>query len=201
MKNYNNSNQSVSGVVLAGGKARRMGGVDKGLILINGQAMCKIVIDRLTPQVISVVLNANRNLETYQKFGVQVVEDFLAGYLGPLAGLASAMRKAKTEWVITVPCDGPFLNRDYVERMIAQSKDADIVVAKDAERLQPTFMMARTALLEDLTEFLLSGERKIDKWFANHPYKTADFSDSPDCFVNINTSEDRDRAEKRFQNA
>ena len=186
----------VTGVILAGGQARRMGGIDKGLVQLAGSPMCRIVIDLLSPQVSEVLINANRNLESYGRFGVPVIEDDIQGFLGPLAGLVSAMKVAKTPWVITVPCDGPFLNRDYVDRMMAQADSSiDIVVAKDAERLQPTFMLAKTDLYSDLLSFLNAGERKIDKWFVNHQYATADFSDSPDCFLNINTSEDCERAE------
>ncbi len=186
----------VTGVILAGGQARRMGGMDKGLVPLAGSPMCRIVIDLLLPQVSEVLINANRNLESYGRFGVPVIEDDIQGFLGPLAGLVSAMKVATTPWVITVPCDGPFLNQDYVDRMMAQvDSSIDIVVAKDAERLQPTFMLAKTELYSDLLSFLNAGERKIDKWFVKHRLATADFSDSPDCFLNINTSEDCERAE------
>ena len=190
---------SVTGVILAGGQARRMGGIDKGLVKINGVAMCKIVIDLLQPQVFEVLVNANRNLEIYREFGVRVVQDEITGYLGPLAGLATAMNTAATPWVATVPCDGPFLNSDYIARMFAlATDDVKIVVARDSERMQPTYILANTDLLDSLNNFLESGERKIDRWFVKHPFTEADFSDSPDCFLNINTIEDRDNAQSRL---
>ena len=195
----NTSNTQATGVILAGGQARRMGGIDKGLVELAGVSMCKIVIDLLAPQVAEVLVSANRNIETYRGYGVRVIEDEISGYLGPLAGLASAMRAANTPWVITVPCDGPFLSEVYVARMSAEDDgQIDVVVARDAERLQPTFMMARVELLENLMRFLESGERKIDKWFAMHRFTTADFSDTPDCFLNINSPEDRELVERQM---
>ena len=192
--------RQVAGVILAGGQARRMGGIDKGLVSIAGKSMCEVVIERLTPQVGELLVNANRNLDEYQSFGVNVIEDQFPGFLGPLAGLASAMKVTALPWVITAPCDGPFLNNDYVARMLARTAgNVQIVVAGDAERLQPTFMLSKTNLLDDLTDFLKSGERKIDRWFVRHGYAVADFSDSPDCFVNINTPEDRINAEQRLR--
>ncbi len=191
----------ITGVILAGGKARRMGGIDKGLIGLAGVPMCKIVMDLLGPQVSEVLLNANRNQEIYEKFGVPVIRDRIQGYLGPLAGLASAMQSAKTPWVITAPCDGPFLNHDYVARMSEAVDDGtDVVVASDEKRLQPTFMLVNTKLRRNLDDFLESGGRKIDLWFVRHVYRIADFSDSPNCFLNINSEEDRQQAEKRILN-
>lgn len=191
----------ITGVILAGGKARRMGGVDKGLVELAGMPMCKIVMDLLASQVSEVLLNANRNREIYEKFGVPVIRDQIEGYLGPLAGLASAMQFAKTPWIITAPCDGPFLNHDYVARMSEAVDDAtDVVVASDKKRLQPTFMLVNTKLRQDLDGFLESGGRKIDLWFIKHGYSTADFSDSPNCFLNINSEEDRQQAEMRILN-
>ena len=199
MTEHNTSDVCVTGVILAGGQARRMGGVDKGLVKLNGVAMCKIVIDKLRPQVFEVVVNANRNLEIYGEFGVRVIQDETPGYLGPLAGLASAMAAAKTPWVITVPCDGPFLNRDYVDRMLQMTdEDVEIVVARDSDRMQPTYILAKTKLSDSLNEFLQSGERKIDKWFVKHRYAEADFADSPECFLNINTEQDREKAQIRM---
>ena len=198
LMNRNIENSQITGVVLAGGKATRMGGIDKGLVELNGIPMCKVVIDQLDPQVAEVLVNANRNIEVYEGFGVRVVQDQIQGFLGPLAGLFSAMSVATTPWVVTVPCDGPFLNADYVERMMMTSDDVDIVVARDERRLQPTFILSNTYLMDDLEDFLQSGERKIDRWFVKHKWSEADFSDSPDCFLNINTEQDRDNAQLRM---
>lgn len=190
----------ITGLILAGGQARRMGGMDKGLVEICGESMCHRVVQLLAPQVHEVLINANRNHDRYRAFGVPVVEDYLSGYLGPLAGLASGMMSARTPWLITVPCDGPFLNDDYVARMAQQvDTNTNIVVAKDSERMQPTYMLVQTELVDHLKNFLDSGERKIDRWFVRHQYTTCDFSDSPDCFININSDEERLRAESRVE--
>ncbi len=190
----------VAGVILAGGQARRMGGIDKGLVKLAGRPMCQIVVDRLLPQVCEILVNANRNVEVYRTFAERVITDEIEGYLGPLAGVISAMRATELPWIITAPCDGPFLNTDYVERMFDQvSGNVNIVVAADAERLQPTFMLAKTDLKQDLSKFLASGERKIDKWFTQHVYTVADFADSPQCFLNINTEQDRLSAERHMK--
>ncbi len=190
----------ISGIILAGGQARRMGGVDKGLVEFNGRTMYERISQLLAPQVNEVLVNANRNHDRYRAYGATVVADYLQGYLGPLAGLASGMTAARTTWVITVPCDGPFLNHDYVVRMANEViEDTRIVVARDSVRLQPTYMLAETALVDDLKSFLESGERKIDRWFVKHKYRTCDFSDSPDCFLNINSEKERQQAEERMK--
>ena len=189
---------AVTGLILAGGQARRMGGMDKGLVEIYGQTMCQRVINLLAPQVGEILINANRNQDRYRTFGTQVVPDYLSGYLGPLAGLASGMMSAQTPWVITVPCDGPFLNEDYVTRMMQQvNMETNIVVARDSVRHQPTYMLAQTSLVDDLKTFLEGGDRKIDRWFVKHNYTTCDFSDSPDCFININSEDERLEAQAR----
>ena len=189
----------ITAVVLAGGRATRMGGTDKGLVEINGMPMCRIVIDALRPQVKEVIVNANRNLHTYRRFGVRVVEDGMSGYLGPLAGFVSAMRVAVTPWIISAPCDCPSVAAHYVDTMRTfDSGEFDVVVATDGDRWQPTFMMARCDLVDDLENFLNSGERKIDRWFTRLRYRLADFSDTPELFTNINTPEEHDRAQKRL---
>ncbi len=190
----------ITGLILAGGQARRMGGVDKGLVEICGQSMCQRVVQLLAPQVREILINANRNQDRYRALGVAVIADYLSGYLGPLAGLASGMMSAQCSWVITVPCDGPFLNNDYVSRMAQEvDKNTKIVVARNAERMQPTYMLVQTELVDDLKLFLEAGERKIDRWYVQHNFKTCDFSDSPDCFININSETERLQAESRVK--
>ena len=188
----------ITAVVLAGGQATRMGGADKGLIEISGVPMCQAVIEILRPQVARVIVNANRNLETYRGFGVEVVRDSMPGHLGPLAGFASAMKAVETDWLISAPCDCPSVTADYVERMSAIDRGQyDVVVATDGNRWQPTFMMARCELFASIERFLESGERKIDRWFTRLRYILADFSDTPELFTNINTREDHDRVSKQ----
>jgi molybdenum cofactor guanylyltransferase len=186
--------KDITAVILAGGQGRRMGGQDKGLIEINGRALVAILIDRLEQQISAIVINANRNRERYQAFGYPVVSDQLDDYQGPLAGFACAMNVVDTEFILTLPCDGPLLAADYVARFIASQErsGAAICVADDGERLQPVHALIKIDLLSSLNAFLDSGDRKIDRWYAMHDFIKTDFSDCADMFRNINTPSDQE---------
>lgn len=187
-------NENVTGMILAGGKARRMGGIDKGLIKINGQAMIQYVLDVLKPQVKQILINANRNVSEYKKFGYPVISDQLEDFQGPLAGIAASMEVAKTKYICTCPCDGPLIARDLISRLfseVSKTNDIKIAVAHDGKRLQPVYALIDCELLTNLIDYLKSGERKIDRWYTQHNFKAVDFSDRQDCFININTPEDR----------
>lgn len=190
-----------TGVVLAGGQARRMEGQDKGLIELAGSPMVQHILDAIAPQVGKVIINANRNREIYAHYGYPVVADELDGYCGPLAGMASSMRAADTPFMVTVPCDSPFVPGDLVERLYLRliHEDADISVAHNGERIQPVFVLLKTTLLDSLLNFLKQGERKIDKWFDHHKLAIADFSDKPDTFININTRDELSQIESRLK--
>ena len=187
------SARDITAVILAGGRGRRMGGQDKGLIEINGRALVAVLIDRLSQQVSSILINANRNRDRYQAFGYPVVSDQLDDYQGPLAGFACAMDTADTDFILTLPCDGPSLASDYVARFITsqQRSGAAICVADDGERLQPVHALIKVDLLTSLNAFLDSGDRKIDRWYAMHDFVKTDFSDCADMFRNINTPSDQ----------
>jgi len=187
------SARDITAVILAGGRGRRMGGQDKGLIEFNGRALVAILIDRLSQQVSSILINANRNRDRYQAFGYPVVSDQLDDYQGPLAGFACAMDTADTDFILTLPCDGPSLASDYVARFITsqQRSGAAICVADDGERLQPVHALIKVDLLTSLNAFLESGDRKIDRWYAMHDFVKTDFSDCADMFRNINTPSDQ----------
>ena len=194
--------QDITGVVLAGGRATRWDGRDKGLIQVSGRPMISHVLDALAPQVERIIINANRNLDEYSAFGLPVVTDASRDFLGPLAGIASGLAAACTEWVAIAPCDSPFLAADCVGRLAsacAGDERIDIAVAHDGERIQPVFALIRRSLLEDLDAFLESGGRKIDRWYEQHKMLLVDFSDSPDNFLNINRREDRDLLEARMK--
>ena len=183
----------VTGVILAGGRAQRMGGDDKGLVELAGKCMISYVLDRLNRQVGAVLINANRNIERYQQFDWPVISDTMTGFLGPLAGMSVAMQAANTKYIITAPCDSPFLPTDYVQRMFdsLNNNEADLTVATDGERWQPVFSLINIGLYDDLTAYLESGERKIDIWFRQHAVAEVDFSDRPEAFLNINTPQDK----------
>ena len=190
----------VTALVLAGGRATRMGGRDKGLVEIAGRPMIAWVLDALRAQAGHILVNANRNLEDYARFGCRVVPDVEPGFLGPLAGLATGMAHATTDYVVTAPCDSPLVAPDLVRRLYSActGADADIAVAHDGARLQPVFALARRDLEPDLRAWLAAGERKIDLWFARHRLAEVDFSDRAETFVNVNDPDDRAALESRL---
>jgi molybdenum cofactor guanylyltransferase len=177
-----------------------MGGEDKGLVPLAGRPMVEHVLDRLRPQVGAVLVNANRNLERYAAYGHPVVADALDGYLGPLAGVASALPRVTTEFLVTVPCDSPLVPADLVSRLLQAcvASSAEVAVATDGRRQQPVFLLLRRSVAGSLTAYLASGGRKVDTWFAGLRLAEADFSDSPDTFVNVNDPDERQRLEDRL---
>lgn len=182
----------VTGVVLAGGQGSRMGGVDKGLEPFRGKPMVAHVIERLAPQVAELLINANRNAEAYAGFGFRVIADEIAGFAGPLAGFERGLAHASGELVITVPCDSPFLPRDLVARLhdALQAAGAQLAVAKTGDRAHPVFSLMRRDVHPSLRDFLGSGQRKIDKWYAALKVVEVAFDDEPEAFLNINTREE-----------
>ncbi len=183
----------ITAVILAGGKGRRLGGEDKGLLEFNGRPLVATLIEQLQQQSVAIVINANRNVTQYASWGYPVIADRLEDFQGPLAGFASAMAAVDTDFILTLPCDGPHLSEDYVTRFIDNQarSGASILVAHDGERLQPVHALIRVDLLPDLQDFLAAGERKIDRWYARHAFGETDFSDSAEMFRNINTPADR----------
>ncbi|MGE5088957.1 MAG: molybdenum cofactor guanylyltransferase MobA [Candidatus Levyibacteriota bacterium] len=182
----------VTGIVLAGGQGRRMGGVDKGLVLLDGRALAEHVIARLAPQVGTLIVNANQNAERYAAFGYPVVADAVGGFAGPLAGLHAGMTLAQSAWVVTAPCDSPFLPGDLVARLadaLARA-DAQLAVARTFDQPHPVFALVRRDTLAHLTEFLAAGGRKIDLWYASLRFVEVSFDDEADAFRNINTREE-----------
>ena len=187
----------ITGVVLAGGRGERMGGVDKGLALFHGVPLALHTLRRLQLQVGPSMLNANRNLERYQSFGVPVVADSVPDYAGPLAGFIAALQHCRTPYLMTVPCDSPLFPSDLVSRM-AQAladNDADIAMASAPEpdpsgtlvpRAQPVFCLMALRVLPSLTQFVASGRRKIDAWTAQHKTVLVAFDDAG-AFANANT--------------
>ncbi len=191
----------ITGVVLAGGLARRMGGADKGLVQVRGAPMVSHVVAALRPQVGTLIINANRNLEEYAQLGdCEVIPDMVGDFAGPLAGMASAMQATNTPYLVTVPCDSPIVAPDFVRRLYAAlvEHDAEISVATDGERMQPVFAMLYCDLLTDLLEYLEAGQRKIDRWYQQRRLAQTDFSDRIEMFLNINTPAERERMEQRM---
>ncbi|HUN67719.1 MAG TPA: molybdenum cofactor guanylyltransferase MobA [Burkholderiales bacterium] len=184
----------VTGIVLAGGLGRRMGGVDKGLQLLHGKPMVAAVLARLAPQVDEILINANQNPEAYARFGYRVVPDAIGGFAGPLAGLHAGMSAASHPLVLTVPCDSPFLPPDLFFRLHENMGDKDLAVAKTGEQPHPVFALVRSSVLKNLENFLAEGGRKIDAWYASLKVIEVSFDDEADAFRNINTPEELNSA-------
>jgi molybdopterin-guanine dinucleotide biosynthesis protein A len=181
----------VTGLLLAGGQGRRMGGVDKGLQQLRGKPMARHVIERLAPQVDELLINANQNIEQYQALGYRVIPDAIGGFAGPLAGLHRGLGEAAYPLVVTAPCDSPFLPLDLVARLKAalDAHQADLAVAKTGDQPHPVFCLCRRSVLAGLTAFLHSGGRKIDHWYSALKVVEVPFADEA-AFRNINTPGD-----------
>ncbi len=180
---------AITGLVLAGGQGRRMGGVDKGLQPLRGRPRIEWVLERLAPQVAEVVINANANLERYGAYGHRVVSDAIGGFAGPLAGLHAGLAATSHPLLVTVPCDSPFLPLDLVARLEAalERERADLAVAKTGAQPHPVFSLVRTSLAPHLAAFLSGGGRKIDAWYSALKVVEVPFDDKPEAFSNINT--------------
>jgi molybdopterin-guanine dinucleotide biosynthesis protein A len=195
------SPQDITGLILAGGRGSRMGGVDKGLQNFNGIPLALHTLMRLGPQVESVMVNANRNLSAYESFGAAVWPDASSDFAGPLAGFLVGLERAETPYVLTVPCDTPRLPLDLAERLAAAlvREDAEIAIAAAPEvqtdgstevRTQPVFCLMKLELSESLVKFTHAGGRKIDAWTAQHKTVIVPFNaptDDPLAFANVNT--------------
>jgi molybdenum cofactor guanylyltransferase len=189
----------VTGVVLAGGLGRRMGGVDKGLQLLDGRPMVAQVIERLLPQVDELLINANQNLDRYAAFGHPVVPDSIEGFAGPLAGLERGLANAAHGLVATVPCDSPFLPADLVARLYTAlaTGGADLAVARTGSQPHPVFCLCRRELHANLSAYLAGGGRKIDHWYSSLRVVEVDFADEAAAFDNLNTRDELQSAAGR----
>ena len=179
---------AITGVVLAGGQGRRMGGVDKGWVEMEGRPLVAWVLERLAPQVGALLINANQNVERYAALGHPVVSDAVGGFAGPLAGLHAALACVRTAWAVTVPCDSPFLPGDLVARLAAASAGMQVVVARTFDQAHPVFALVRRDVRPHLDAFLAGGGRKIDAWYATLAVAEVRFDDEADAFRNINTA-------------
>ncbi len=183
----------ITGLILAGGRGSRMGGVDKGLQNHRGLPMAMHALMRLSPQVGTVMVNANRNLGAYESMGVPVWPDVLPDYAGPLAGFLTGLERCETPYLVTVPCDSPLFPEDLVRRLAdgLQAQDADIAMAATLEggvrQVHPVFCLMKAGLMESLVRFTQEGQRKIDKWTARHRCVEVVFDDAR-AFANANTA-------------
>lgn len=182
------SKNQITGLILAGGLARRMAGREKGLLPLHGRPLIDHVLERFAPQVGRIVINANRHREDYAAFGHPLVTDITGDFAGPLAGLQAGLRCCETPLIATVPCDAPLLPDDLVARLFKalENDNATIAAAFVAGHLQPTFMLCRREVLADLERHIAAGERKIHAWLTDNNAVEVPFDDA-DAFANINT--------------
>ena len=191
---------TVSVIILAGGRATRMGGVDKGLILLQNKPLIQHVISRLQPQVDEILINANREIARYETFGLKVLQDENQDFAGPLAGILLGLKHAKHELVLSVPCDSPLLPLDLVGRLYNGMAESlmDIAVVSCDGNAHPVFCLMKKSVLPSLVDFLDAGERKVSAWQKSQQYCEVDFSDCNEAFVNLNTPEDLASLEQKF---
>jgi len=187
----------LTGVVLAGGRGQRMGGYDKGLMALNGRPLISYVVAALRPQVSRLIISANRHVARYERLGFRVVSDRSPSYAGPLAGVASALAVVETEYVVTAPCDSPWLAPDLASRLgrTLAAERGQVAAARCQGRLHPTFALIPGNLRDDLDEALARGQRKAEAWLRDHDLAIADFDDQPGAFINVNTPDELARAE------
>lgn len=181
---------SITGVVLAGGKASRMGGKDKGLQELNGLPLWQHVARTLHKQVSTLVVSANRNIATYQESGYPVYADLLADYPGPLAGMLSIMQQCDAEWFLFCPCDTPFIPDYLAERLVKYRETAPVVWAHDGDRDHPTIALMHRQLMPVLESYLAAGERRVMVFMRQAGGHSVEFSDIKQAFINMNTLEE-----------
>jgi molybdenum cofactor guanylyltransferase len=197
-----NNKDLIDGLILCGGQAQRMGGDDKGLIPLGNKTLVTHSIEKLAPQVGNIILNANRNLEKYQALGYPVYSDTYAGYVGPLAGFHVGLSQATAKYLAIIPCDTPLFPDDLIQKLFhaLESKHADLSYAvtynaQQQKQTHPVFCLMRNGLKDHLRVFLESGQRKIDRWFAQLNYAEVSFA-KEEAFSNINTPEELAQIER-----
>lgn len=167
-----------------------MGGVDKGLVELNGQPLIEQVITRIEPQISSLIISVNRNLDRYRRYGYPLIVDPHSGQ-GPLAGILCALQQCQSDWLLTTPCDAPHLPVDLVTRMCetAHNTPATLYTAHDGKQLQPLFSLIKRGMATTLQDYIESGQRKVALWLEQQGCVNVDFSDQTEAFTNINTLE------------
>jgi len=186
---HKNNQSIVMGVILAGGLARRMNNQDKGLINYNGKPLVTYAINALSAITKHILINANRNKETYLSFGFPVIADQTDSFDGPLAGILTAMINTDANILLIVPCDSPLIKDNHLQKLLTAltKNNADIAVAFDGKHLQPVFLALKISLKNSLQDYLESGQRKVLNWIEQQNMVKVNFWDEPEIFININT--------------
>lgn len=182
----------VSAIILAGGRATRMNGQDKGLIRLQKKPLVQHVIERVMPQVDEILLNANREIEQYKAFNLPVLQDDNPDFIGPLAGFSLGLKYCKHDYLLAVPCDSPLIPEDLVARLMKAllDKGSDIATAKSGDYNHPVFCLMKKSVLPSLTTYLEKGERKVSTWQKSLKSIEVEFNDCDEAFINLNTFEE-----------
>lgn len=182
----------ISAIILAGGRATRMNGLDKGLVCLQKKPLVQYVIERITPQVDEVLLNANREIAQYETFNLPILQDGNSDFMGPLAGFNLGLIHCKHDFLLSLPCDSPLIPHDLASWLMKAliEQDADIAVAKSGGYAHPVFSLMKKSILPSLTNYLEQGERKVSTWQKSLNYIEVEFDDCDDAFVNVNTFEE-----------
>ncbi len=190
------SANQITGLILAGGRAQRMGGIDKGLIPFHGRALVESALQALKNQVGQILINANRNIATYSSYGYPVIIDETPDFSGPLAGFSAGLKACKTPYLLTSPCDSPLMPLDLGARLAdeLESGSYQLVYASTKEAngkiwAQPVFCLMRSDIADSLNVFLAKGDLKIDRWFKDLRSSTVIFENAA-AFANVNTPEE-----------
>lgn len=197
------ASKEITGLILAGGRAKRMGGNDKGLIVLDGKCMIEHCIVKLQPQVDQIFISANRNIEEYSKYGFTVLEDCYGEHEGPLVGLLGALENSLNSSVLIVPCDAPLFSTHLAKRLLEFYIEGETlaVIPHDGTRLQTLFGLYSINTISSLKEYLQSGQRKVESWVTSLPHAIVDFSNESESFMNINTENDLQIVQSSFNKA
>ncbi len=195
--------KKIVGVILAGGRATRMAHQDKGLVNYNGRPLIHYAITALAPVVDQVLINANRNIERYQHFGLPIVTDQTDSFESPLAGVLAAMTFSDADVFAVIPCDCPLIKTQHVQKLLLTHTEtnADIAVAFDGSRLHCVFFAVSTRLKQSLQGYLASGQRKVGGWLMSQRIRQVDFSNEPEILTNINTMDELSQLEAQHKTA
>ena len=182
----------LSAIILSGGRATRMNGIDKGLVPLQNKPLVQHVIERVMPQVDEILLNANREIEQYKTFNLPILQDDNPDFIGPLAGFSLGLKHCKHDYLLTVPCDSPLIPEDLVARLMKAllEKGADIAIAKSGGYNHPVFCLMKKSVLPSLTTYLAQGERKVSTWQKSLNFIEVEFNDCDGAFINLNTFEE-----------
>lgn len=184
--------KNITGVILAGGQGHRMGGVDKGLQLLNGKPLVQWVLERFAPQVDEILVSANQNDHVYQQWGYRILPDIYPNFIGPLAGLHAGLTACPTPFLATCPCDVPFLPKNLVQYLFQAltQNQAQMAIAQTANQLHPVFCVCTKEVLPQLSQFIEQGGRKMSDWHQTLKYVVVPFNEKVRSFRNINTLEE-----------